>query len=61
MDKSSCDVLAAADNWLTASLAITAADAVHCGTEDQQQFDLDEAETALATAVMAWREAFRPI
>ena len=58
MDERSRDVLAAADSWLTAMQAITAADEAQCATEDQQ-LDLDDAEVALAAAVLAWRDACR--
>jgi hypothetical protein len=58
MDERSRDVLAAADSWLTAMQAITAADEAQRGTEDQQ-LDLDEAEVVLAAAVLAWRDAGR--
>jgi hypothetical protein len=56
MDERSRAVLAAADRWLSAVHAITAADEAQRGTEDQQ-LDLDDAEVALAAAVSAWREA----
>ncbi len=42
MDERSRDVLAAADNWLTAIEAMNAADETQRGTEDQQ-IDLDDA------------------
>ena len=58
MGERSRDVLAAADSWLTAMQAITAADEPQRGTEDQQ-LDLDEAEVVLAAAVLAWRDAGR--
>jgi hypothetical protein len=56
MDERSHDVLAAADSWLTAMQAISAADEGQRRTEDQQ-LDLDEAEVVLAAAVLAWRNA----
>jgi hypothetical protein len=59
LDKTSCDILAAADSWLTVILAITTADEEQRGTVDQQ-ICLDDAEMALAAATMAWREAGRP-
>ena len=43
----------AADRWLGAVQAMTAADEAQCATEDQQ-LDLDEAEVVLAAAVLAW-------
>ena len=52
------DVLAAADNWLAAIQAMTAADEAQCGTEDQQ-LDLDDAEVALVVAIKLWRERGR--
>jgi hypothetical protein len=58
MDDTTRDVLAAADSWLTAMQAITAADEAQRATEDQQ-FDLDDAEVVLAAAVLAWRDAGR--
>jgi hypothetical protein len=58
MDERSRDVLAAADSWLTAIQAITAADEEQRRTADQQ-LDLDDAEVALAAAVLAWRDACR--
>jgi hypothetical protein len=60
MDERARAVLAAADRWLSAVKAITAADEAQRGTEDQQ-LDLDEAEVALAAAVSAWRDARDPI
>ena len=59
MNESSRAVLAAADWWLTAAEAMTAADENQRRTEDQQGA-LDGAEVALAAAVMTWREAGRP-
>ena len=56
MDERSRAVLVAADRWLEAVQAITAADEAQRGTEDQQ-LDLDEAEVVLAAAVLAWRDA----
>jgi hypothetical protein len=56
MDERSRDVLAAADSWLTAMQAITAADEEQRRTADQQ-LDLDDAEGVLAAAVLAWRDA----
>ena len=58
MDDTTRGVLAAADSWLTAMQAITAADEAQRATEDQQ-FDLDDAEVVLAAAVLAWRDAGR--
>ncbi len=55
MDERSGDVLAAADNWLTAIEAMNAADEAQHGTEDQQT-DLDAAAVTLVVAVKAWRE-----
>ena len=55
MDERSRAVLAAADRWLGAVQAMTAADEAQCGTEDQQ-LDFDEAEVVLAAAVLAWRD-----
>jgi hypothetical protein len=60
LDKTSCDILAAADSWLTVIQAITAADEAQCGTVNQQTC-LDDAEMALAAATIAWREAGRPV
>jgi hypothetical protein len=60
LDKASRDVLAAADDWLTAILTLTAADEVQRGTADHLQLFLDDAEMALVAATMAWREAGRP-
>jgi hypothetical protein len=55
MDERSRDVLAAADSWLTAMQAITAADEAQRRTKDQQ-LDLDDAELVLVAAVLTWRE-----
>jgi hypothetical protein len=55
LDDRSRDVLVAADNWLTAIQAMTAADEAQSGTEDQQT-DLDDAEVALVVAVKLWRK-----
>lgn len=60
MNEKSRDVLAAADEWLTAINVITAADETQCGT-DLQQDDFDAAGVALAAAIMTWRLAGRPI
>jgi hypothetical protein len=58
MDDTTRGELAAADSWLTAMQAITAADKAQRATEDQQ-LDLDDAEVMLAAAVLAWRDAGR--
>jgi hypothetical protein len=58
LDDRSRDVLVAADNWLTAIQAMTAADEAQYGTEDQQ-LDLDDAEVALVVAIKVWRERRR--
>jgi hypothetical protein len=58
MDERSRNVLAAADSWLNAMQAITAADEAQRGTVDQQ-LDLDDAEVMLAAAILAWRAAGR--
>ena len=58
MDERSRNVLAAADSWLSAMQAITAADEAQRGTKDQQ-VNLDDAEVVLAAAVLAWRDAGR--
>jgi hypothetical protein len=60
MSEKSRYVVAAADEWLTAITAITAADEAQRRTVAQQD-DLDAAEVALAAAVMNWRDAGRPI
>jgi hypothetical protein len=59
MDEKSRDVLGAAERWLMAAQAKTAAD------EEQRrdgslQAELDAAEIDLATAIMVWRNAGRP-
>jgi hypothetical protein len=59
LDKTSCDILSAADSWLSIIQAITAADETQRGTVDQQVC-LDDAEMALAAATLTWREAGRP-
>jgi hypothetical protein len=59
LDKTSCDILSAADSWLSVLQAMTAADEAQRGTLDQQ-LCLDDAEMALAAATMTWREAGRP-
>jgi hypothetical protein len=58
MDERSRGVLAAADSWLTAMQAMTAADEAQRRTEGEE-LDLDEAEVVLAAAVLAWRDAGR--
>jgi hypothetical protein len=60
LDKTLCDLLAAADNWLAAIQVITAADEAQRGTAHQQLL-LYGAEVELAAATIAWREAGRPI
>jgi hypothetical protein len=61
MDERSRAVLDAADKWLAAAEAITAADEDEnrAGSE-AEEWDLDGAEVQLAVAVMTWREAGRP-
>ena len=59
MDKRSRDVLAAADAWLAANQAVTAADEAW-RRSDSDQAALDTVEVELAAAVMAWRQAGRP-
>jgi hypothetical protein len=59
MDLKARAVITAADNWLFAIQAISAADEAQRGTETQQS-DLDDAEVALSLAVKEWRDAGRP-
>jgi hypothetical protein len=62
MDETLRAVLVAADGWLTAIEAITAADeAEDPHRSEGQEDDFDDAEIALATAVKAWRIAGRPV
>jgi hypothetical protein len=58
MDERSRAVLTAVDRWMSAAQSMTAADEEQRRTEDQQ-LDLDDAEIALAAAVLAWRAAGR--
>jgi hypothetical protein len=58
MDDKSRDVVAAADAWLTALQAVSAADEQH-RRRDEEQVVFDTAEVELAAPVMAWREAGR--
>jgi hypothetical protein len=59
MDQKTRDVLDAADKWLAAVEAVTAADEAPRRTEFEQA-EIDTAEVDLATAVMVWRNAGRP-
>jgi hypothetical protein len=59
MDERSRAVLAAADRWLSAAQAMTAADEAHRRTEEEE-LDLNESEMALGAAILAWRDGGRP-
>jgi hypothetical protein len=59
MDQTLRDVLDAADGWLTAVQAVTAADE-EPRRDGPEQDELDTAEVVLATAIMVWRDAGRP-
>lgn len=59
MDEKTRAVLTAADSWLAAIQAISAADEAQRATEAQQS-DLDYAEVTLSIAVKEWREVGRP-
>jgi hypothetical protein len=59
VDERSRRVLAAADNWLVATRAVTVA----CEERrqgDAEQAVLDTAEVKLAAMIMEWQEAGRP-
>jgi hypothetical protein len=53
------EVLDAAESWLSAVHAVTAADEAG-RRSDPEQAALDTAEVELATAIMDWRNAGRP-
>jgi hypothetical protein len=59
IDRKARAVVTAADNWLAAIQAMSAADEAQRGTATQQS-DLDDAEVALSLAVKEWRGAGRP-
>jgi hypothetical protein len=59
LDKTPRDLLAAADNWLSVILAISTADEAQRAPAYRELL-LYGAETELAAAAMAWREAGRP-
>jgi hypothetical protein len=59
MDDKTRAVLTAADSWLAAIQAISAADEAQRGT-DAEQSDLDHTEIALSLAVKEWGEVGRP-
>jgi hypothetical protein len=58
MDQTSRDVLGAADRWLTAVEAMTAAEEQR--RDGSQQAELEAAEIDLSTSIMVWRNAGRP-
>ena len=61
MDERSRAVLDAADKWLAAAEAITAADEDENRIRSEaEESDLDGAEVQLAVAVKEWRDAGRP-
>ncbi len=59
MNQKSRDVLEAAERWLMAVQAKTAADG-ELRRDESEQAELDAAEVDLATAIMVWRNAGRP-
>jgi hypothetical protein len=59
MDQKSRDVLNAAERWLMAIQAKTAADG-EPRRDESEQAELDAAEVDLTTAIMVWRNAGRP-
>jgi hypothetical protein len=59
MDQKSRDVLGAAERWLVAVEAMTAAGAEQ-RRDGSERTELDAAEVDLATSIMVWRNAGRP-
>jgi len=59
MDRKSRDVLDAAESWLMAVQAKTAAGEEQ-RRDESEAAELDAAEVDLATAIMVWRNAGRP-
>ena len=59
MDHKTRAVLDAADKWLSALDAVTAADK-EPRRNNSEQATLDAAEVELAAAIMDWRDAGRP-
>jgi hypothetical protein len=59
MDQKSRDLLDAADKWLMAIEAMTAADE-EPRRDGPEQMELDDAEMHLAASIMDWRDAGRP-
>jgi hypothetical protein len=59
MGQKSRDVFDAAERWLMAVQAKTAADGEQ-RRDESEQAEVDAAEVDLATAIMVWRNAGRP-
>ena len=61
MDQKTRDVLSAADKWLSAINAVTAAaEGDNPRDGEAEQVDLDDAAVDLGIAIMDWRDAGRP-
>jgi hypothetical protein len=58
MDEAARGVLAAADTWMTAMLAMTDADEEQRGA-DTDEAAFEQAEVELAAAVLAWRDSIK--